>query len=522
MRYALFLAVALWLPANHASAQRLVVDLFPGVEGSTPDLPAVLGDRIVFVADDGVHGRELFVSDGTEAGTRLIADLAPGPASSNPASLVAAGPFIYFQAFPNGSEPETYRTDGFQVEHVASGVSALSGPVKGGVLIVRGPAGSSEVRKLSYGGEEGVLSPSGWHSPLGGNDSLQLLSHNGHQFPNTLVSDGTAEGTLDLLLTALQPVVSFRDGLFFRTLYGGFGSTDGTLRGSRILSLPRDLDFGFPHRAVAGSLFFSAYDHSRPMLCSLDAEFRIVALDAGILEEPGEKSGEVNGRFLFRGSEPGPLAGKVFGTDGRRVSLLTNLAFDATYFVPAGREGYFLVRLDSGPALLRTDGTPAGTIPVTPPAAFLSIDWLVRAGDRLYFRADDGVHGAELWSLEILPSKSSFHTVKSCPLLEGALLERDQRRTIPVEGLCGVPAGARSVSLEVTGSSGRRIIGRFQVFASGAVPPGEAHILFPLSRSAPRVKSDLGPEGITVWNDGPETMIFGIRVIGYEEANSRP
>jgi hypothetical protein len=394
--------------------------------------------------------------------------------------------------------------------------------VKGGVLIVRGPDGSSELRRLSYGGEERVLSPAGWHSPLGGNDRLQLLFHNGHQIPNTLISDGTAEGTFDLFLTALRPVVSFRGDLYFRTLYGGFGTTDGTLRGTRQLLVPRELDFGFPHRAVAGSLFFSAYDHGRPMLCSLDAGGRIVALDTAILEGLGEMTGEVNGRFLFRSGDPGPLAGKVFGTDGRSVSLLTDLASDATDFAPAGREGYFIARLDSGPALLKTDGTPAGTLAVTPPAAFLSIDWLVRAGDRLYFRADDGVRGAELWSLDLLPSKSPLHTVPACPLVEGAVLERDERRTLPVEGHCGVPAGARSVSLEVTGSSGRRIVGRFQVFASGAVPPGEAHLLFPLSRSAPRVTSNLGPEGITVWNDGPETMSFGIRVIGYEEANSRP
>ena len=31
-----------------------------------------------FLADDGLHGRELFVSDGTAAGTRLVRDIRPG------------------------------------------------------------------------------------------------------------------------------------------------------------------------------------------------------------------------------------------------------------------------------------------------------------------------------------------------------------------------------------------------------------------------------------------------------------
>lgn len=32
-----------------------------------------------FAADGGVHGREPWVSDGTEAGTRMLADIYPGP-----------------------------------------------------------------------------------------------------------------------------------------------------------------------------------------------------------------------------------------------------------------------------------------------------------------------------------------------------------------------------------------------------------------------------------------------------------
>lgn len=49
-----------------------------------------LNDKVVLTADDGLHGRELWLSDGTEAGTQLL-DLNPGPINSAPGSLVSLG-----------------------------------------------------------------------------------------------------------------------------------------------------------------------------------------------------------------------------------------------------------------------------------------------------------------------------------------------------------------------------------------------------------------------------------------------
>lgn len=43
----------------------------------------VVGDRFYFLIDDGVHGREPWVSDGTIEGTRMIRDFCPGPCDSS-------------------------------------------------------------------------------------------------------------------------------------------------------------------------------------------------------------------------------------------------------------------------------------------------------------------------------------------------------------------------------------------------------------------------------------------------------
>jgi ELWxxDGT repeat protein len=87
-----------WGTDGTAAGTRLVSDIVPGPLGSNPSGLATAGGRLYFAADDGIHGRELWESDGTAAGTRMAQDINPGPAPSNPSGMTAAGGLLFFSA----------------------------------------------------------------------------------------------------------------------------------------------------------------------------------------------------------------------------------------------------------------------------------------------------------------------------------------------------------------------------------------------------------------------------------------
>ena len=91
----------LWKSDGTAKGTVMVKDINPGLSGSMPDAypnRAICdGTQLLFSASDGMHGRELWESDGTAKGTHMIKDFIPGPSSSNPEDFVLAGKYIYFK-----------------------------------------------------------------------------------------------------------------------------------------------------------------------------------------------------------------------------------------------------------------------------------------------------------------------------------------------------------------------------------------------------------------------------------------
>jgi len=126
----------LWSSDGTGAGTALVKDITPGASGSSFRSPAAAGDTLFFVADDNVHGYELWKTDGTNAGTALVKEIAPGDVydAPFPYALTGVGGRLFFTADDGVHGQELWKTRGsssstVMVRDIARGdASALEYP----------------------------------------------------------------------------------------------------------------------------------------------------------------------------------------------------------------------------------------------------------------------------------------------------------------------------------------------------------------------------------------------------------
>ena len=86
------------------------------------------GALMFFAANDGVHGRELWASDGTSAGTVMLADIQPDQSFtfSGPSNLTNVNGRLYFTADDGVHGYEVWVSDGTAAGAVACRVRSVA------------------------------------------------------------------------------------------------------------------------------------------------------------------------------------------------------------------------------------------------------------------------------------------------------------------------------------------------------------------------------------------------------------
>lgn len=311
------------------------------IDGTSPY--ASVGQWLFFVAYTEEHGYELWKTNGVPADTMLVKDLTPGPDSSSVRLMTTVNGLVYM-IVASDQERSLWRSDGTE-------------------------AGTQRIKVLSTTGND-------IFSPMVTVGSLIFWLAQGQLWR----SDGTETGTFPLMLTTTQsyygPLVNLNSTLFFVTPVDGqdtLWKSDGSLEGTAPLNPadPGATGTGVGYlKVIGGFLYYGA------------------------------------GAALWRSD------GSLQGTT-KIADILPNSEwfFTDTFTAYNGYVYFFVLHYDDEMQLWRTDGSTGGTELVRPfngvhlpdanPQKALPTMFVL--GQKLYFAANDGATGVELWTLTAPP-----------------------------------------------------------------------------------------------------------------------
>jgi ELWxxDGT repeat protein len=385
-------------------AGTVLVKGFSNLRGPYSSLTQVNG-TLFFTADDGAHGWELWRSDGTTAGSALVKDINPGSAWSYPRYLTNVNGALFYSADDGTHGRELWKSDG-----TAAGTTLVRDLYSGG---------STD----NYGNYS--LNNSNPRNLTNVNGTLCFTAYDSNG-PELWKSDGTVAGTVPVSPSGgtANNLTNANGTLYFADSDGTHGmelwKSDGTAAGTTLVkdinthtasADPRSLTPGSMAN-VNGTLFFAANDGLHgPVLWKSDGTAAGTVLVSALAWYPGNLT-NVNGTLFFTVST-GSTGGELWKSDGTatgtvpvsslglRASNLTNVNGTLIFTADNGSSGW---------ELWKSDGTAAGTALVKDIFPGGSIDNyagyslnssspsnLTNVNGTLFFTANDGTHGYELW-----------------------------------------------------------------------------------------------------------------------------
>jgi ELWxxDGT repeat protein len=390
----------LWRSDGSEEGTEMIADIRPGPLGSGVSEIKRIADLVMFAADDGEHGTELWSSDGTQAGTTLVRDINPGAGSSTPTWLTVGNGLLYFFADDGEHGIELWSSNG----------------TKTGTLLV------ADVNTHGNGGGDPYDPWDDYYSapfiaPVGG--SVFFAADDGIHGVELWRSDGPGKAaTLFDIVPGQESsfphaLLAFGDTVFFNTRW------DNQLWRSNVRSsVTSPLNapaVALDHHAfeIGGQVvFFATVASQEFQLWTFDeARSRSVELFPRIFtasEQPPRPVTAAGSIFVLEKYGFGPWRSDVDPGDyyygGYVASGMTNVGERLIFATRTNRWE------DSLDGLWTTDGTQYGTRQLqqlpSPNHSYSSGENLpeprfVVAGDHVFFAADIGNTGRELWELPL-------------------------------------------------------------------------------------------------------------------------
>ncbi|RKG85970.1 ELWxxDGT repeat protein [Corallococcus terminator] len=394
----------LWKTDGTPGGTVLVKDIAPGPGSSGPLRFLAVGRTLYFVADDGVHGYELWKSDGTPGGTRLVEDIYPGPDSGFPNFLVQAGAnTLLFNAEDGVHGREPWKSDGTR-----AGTRLVED-------LVSGPLGSDPTPFQRLTGNRFLFV-----ADVEGH-GRELCRTDGTPGGTGMVRDinpGTGESSIPTL-TLVDGLAYFsaNDGRHGQELWKSDGTPAGTMLVEDIYPGPSSSAPMSLVRVGTDQVFFNAEDgvHGREPWRSEDSARHTLRL-ADVWPGPesgGERGTAANGKAYFFGQNP-TYGHELWVTDGTRTRtrLLKDInpgpanAFSGDPNDPyAVGSGLIFDAFEPvhGDELWWTDGSTRGTrmADLYPGPQNSSPSGFTRLRSWVFFAANDEAHGREPWALPV-------------------------------------------------------------------------------------------------------------------------
>ena len=400
----------LWKSDGTAQGTTMVKDIAPGSAASVLQSLTDVDGALEFVANEGTGSNELWTSDGTADGTSLVQSFAQAPSNtSDPSPLGVVDGTLYFSTRDGGQGEQLWKTD----------QSAT-----GATMLIDLPQ-SSEV--YSWGFPE-------FYSLAGSGGATYFEAGTvGAKAPTIYQSDGTAAGTTPLFTPdssaiSLSAITASGNSLYFSTIESNDSGTtldlwksDGTASGTAVVaSIPNAYGYGpVSLTDVNGKLFF-AVETLTPT--TGDTGYQLWSSDgtaAGTnevtsLTGPIDQAVPLGNELIFNVPDSTGSTASLWASDGTAAGTIQLQDFQQgggyghgyrrpiTDMTGAGGAVYFVAQTGTDTQLWSTDGSVAGTMPVTTANAGtggVAPSALVTLNSTLFFLANDPASGQRaLWS----------------------------------------------------------------------------------------------------------------------------